>query len=1004
MNTISISFKEKLSQFVDRERKIIESDFKQKTESFISLGFSKAVSVLLKSSRSSDPFFVEDLIKNIKIKPVTILGGPGAGKSTLLLKFALSLLDSNLIPIYIKFGIQSKYTNLYDEINFSYFSYEEKKLLFEEGRLCIIFDGINESSIDINDVLKDIYNLSITYPNCRFICSCRTLEFPSDKRQYYDSFEVLPVSDKQIQEQFIEHLGEEIGENFYIQLKSIRMRYLMDMCHIPLLLSMVLSLLLENKEGIQAKDLYNIDFLTSKSSIYQKFFSHIKEHQFNRQYDSDYLDLEDELLYWIGYGMQKEQKVFISEFELKEIIKNMICLEVINQDLLVTLKQSSKMWYKPVTEFAKKLPFFIANQTNERLVLSSIQKISFLHQSFQEFFAGYFISRNCNNKDFVSEIRKLIFNRSKKNWETIEFASSLCDDAEIINIIINEAKIHKEQLLLILAAKCILAKPLSKIRQNVVDDCCLCMITAFKFWGIPYDYDLIYYTQKLFPYVSTSFPERLKRDIKWFSDKYGKDIFRIEYPMSFTIDALINIANGSNYDDKLDAIYTMGKRNIKSFDFSRAGDYLTNLLESGINDISIKEEVIKALKELDYSPAAAAMLKIIKDKTELKSFRAYALNAIANMKCIDAIDDVMDYMRDHNNPYRDSASWSLQKLALEAKAQGFLRKFDEVKSFYLSCLLNETDDLEGVFAKGNIVYSLSKLDATEYLDQIINWLITQNDAYVIEDGLNAVIVLGCDKVQDVVKRYTIHPDAVVKQMAVEYFNDISVHNKITTKSDKKNGLELINSTKLNKSSTLFISYTECDAPIADIIEEEIHKKLKDEIKISRYTELNYKDSFKQFMDTIQDHDFVLTIVSDTYLRRQACMYEVGEILKDHHYKDRLLFVVLSENERKYYKNNAPNKIGANIYGNAKLRLEYIKFWKDEYDSLNNYMKSIDDFEAIKEEAQDLTIIGQIWRKDIGIFLKFLADENGKSFRELIENEFKDIVDWIKAKNKHISFI
>lgn len=66
MNTISISFKEKLSQFVDRERKIIESDFKQKTESFISLSFSKAVSVPLKSSRSSDPFFVEDLIKTLK--------------------------------------------------------------------------------------------------------------------------------------------------------------------------------------------------------------------------------------------------------------------------------------------------------------------------------------------------------------------------------------------------------------------------------------------------------------------------------------------------------------------------------------------------------------------------------------------------------------------------------------------------------------------------------------------------------------------------------------------------------------------------------------------------------------------------------------------------------------------------------------------------------------------------------------------------------------------------
>ena len=44
------------------------------------------------------------------------------------------------------------------------------------------------------------------------------------------------------------------------------------------------------------------------------------------------------------------------------------------------------------------------------------------------------------------------------------------------------------------------------------------------------------------------------------------------------------------------------------------------------------------------------------------------------------------------------------------------------------------------------------------------------------------------------------------------------------------------------------------------------------------------------MDTIQEHDYVLTVVSDTYLKRQACMYEVGEIIKDHHYKDKLLFV------------------------------------------------------------------------------------------------------------------
>lgn len=31
------------------------------------------------------------------------------------------------------------------------------------------------------------------------------------------------------------------------------------------------------------------------------------------------------------------------------------------------------------------------------------------------------------------------------------------------------------------------------------------------------------------------------------------------------------------------------------------------------------------------------------------------------------------------------------------------------------------------------------------------------------------------------------------------------------------------------------------------------------------------------------------------------MYEVGEIIKDHHFNEKLIFVVLSENERKYYQ-------------------------------------------------------------------------------------------------------
>ena len=772
---IFTDFNAKKNMFVNRARRLLESDFEQKTESFISLGLSNVVNVPLKPVRSSNTFFVKDLIERINVKPVVILGSPGAGKSTLLLKFALSLCDSDIIPVHIKFGIQRDYTDLFLEVNLPQFSPEQKRLLFEAGKLCLIFDGINESSVDINKVLVDIYQLSQAYPDCKFICSCRTLEFPSDKRQYYDSFEVLPVSDDQIKSQFIEHL-DKVGEKYFSQLKSVRMTYLMDMCRIPLLLSMVTRLLYENISKIQGKDLYDIDFLISKSSIYQSFFTHIKTHQLSRQYNFDYEDLEDDLLYCIGYGMQKIGKVFVSELELKGLIRNLICSEDVNQESLSAFKQNSNTWYNEASTFVKQLPFFVANGTAAR-------QISFLHQSFQEFFAGYFISQN--HQRFFNDIRELIADPSKKHWESLEFASAAGNGNQIINLILEEAKVQKEQSLLILASKCILAKPFSKVQLSIIDNCCLFMIDAFKFWGKPYDYTLIYYSQRLLPYVSDNFPERLKRDAKWFSDKYGTDVSRIEYPMSFTIDMLINIARGAVIEDKLDAIYTMGKRDkMLPEDLYQAGDFLTELLDSGIDDIYVKEEVIKALKELRYYRAAVAMLKIINDKTEPSAFRAYALNAVANMKHIDAIDDIMSYMRDHDNPYRDSASWSLQKLALEAKSKGLLSKVDEIKTCYLECLLSEDDDLEGVFAKGNIVYSLSELEASEYLPQIVDWLSTQTDAYVIEDGLNAIIVLGEKKVQNIVEIYKTHPDLVVRQMAEKYFDD-SKQTALHTPTEKQ---------------------------------------------------------------------------------------------------------------------------------------------------------------------------------------------------------------------------
>lgn len=194
-----------------------------------------------------------------------------------------------------------------------------------------------------------------------------------------------------------------------------------------------------------------------------------------------------------------------------------------------------------------------------------------------------------------------------------------------------------------------------------------------------------------------------------------------------------------------------------------------------------------------------------------------------------------------------------------------------------------------------------------------------------------------------------------------------------------------------KKPTLFLSYCNNDKCIADIIEEKLNIITNMGVHISRYTRVKYKESFKSFMNSIPEHDFVLCIVSDDYLKSQACMYEVGEIVKDHNFSKKLLFIVLNEQDNVYYINSSNNLVTANVYGNEKNRLSYIKYWKKEYEDLEYEIKEMNDVEASGLSTKALKEIGKIYRNDVGSFLTYLSDHNGKSFKELYDNDFQDII-------------
>lgn len=154
-----------------------------------------------------------------------LIGGPGAGKSTLLLKMAVQLSEKNLdnyaamIPIYVQCGLLSSYDRLEDEIHLSGYSEEEKKYLWENGKLCLLFDGINEAvNVEMGKLLRDVVNLSEEYPECRYVINCRAIEFPIWASSYFEPYSILPVKDEQIRTQFCKEFGDVTGEKYYTEL------------------------------------------------------------------------------------------------------------------------------------------------------------------------------------------------------------------------------------------------------------------------------------------------------------------------------------------------------------------------------------------------------------------------------------------------------------------------------------------------------------------------------------------------------------------------------------------------------------------------------------------------------------------------------------------------------------------------------------------------------------------------------------------------------------------
>lgn len=177
---------------------------------------------------------------------------------------------------------------------------------------------------------------------------------------------------------------------------------------------------------------------------------------------------------------------------------------------------------------------------------------------------------------------------------------------------------------------------------------------------------------------------------------------------------------------------------------------------------------------------------------------------------------------------------------------------------------------------------------------------------------------------------------------------------------------------------IFISYNWEDSQIVDEIDNFFISIGLPLIRDKK--EMEYKSSIKDFMKKIRDTDYVIMVISDSFLKSSNCMYEVLELVKEEDYKNRTLQVLL------------PN---AKVFSPSE-KFKYIEYWKNEYRNLNNKIKKID-FSDGNVLVKELKHIGNI-KSNIGDFLEFLSDENCLSFKDIKAKNYKQLTDRIGFKS------
>lgn len=168
--------------------------------------------------------------------------------------------------------------------------------------------------------------------------------------------------------------------------------------------------------------------------------------------------------------------------------------------------------------------------------------------------------------------------------------------------------------------------------------------------------------------------------------------------------------------------------------------------------------------------------------------------------------------------------------------------------------------------------------------------------------------------------------------------------------------------------TIFLSYTQINNDIANGVDYAL-QKLGYEVKRD-IRDVEKWGNLKEFMKTVRKEDYVVFLVSDTYLRRDNCLFEVMEFLKDDSYEKRAFPIAISFS-REEKKQRSDAGLVTSMF-DPEYTAEIVLFWEERKKKLDKMVNSIssENRSELDEKCRDIDNMAQ----SAGIFLaKFFGE-------------------------------